>query len=351
MRQRHIGRRTGLHREGDPNDLGNHVIQARCFSIKGKECGALQFRKPLIKNRLIKHRRHLDGVAGPRRFCGQGGIANVLTRAGGCRAISTLQQGIEPGFELQLTEQPDQSLLIGRAGIEIALVQTQIAVRFNRRQLVTQLGVCLRVGELGCQAFGAADRQVGHRFQLIKNGVDATEMLQQRCRGFFADAGDTGNVIDLVAHECQQINNEIGGHAKLFHYAIVVHGRVIHGVDQRHVIIHQLGHIFIARGDHNLTLLGGRLNRQCANDIVGLDTTDADQRQPHGTNGLMDRLDLLAQLVRHRRTICLVLGIHVVAKSGALGVKHHYHLITGIVRDQFSDHANDPLGGARVQAF
>ena len=71
-------------------------------------------------------------------------------------------------------------------------------------------------------------------------------MPQQRGGGFFSHSRYTRNVVDLVAHQRQQINDECGRYAKLFDDTVVIHGCVVHGVDERDVIVNQLCHVLIA---------------------------------------------------------------------------------------------------------
>ena len=77
-------------------------------------------------------------------------------------------------------------------------------------------------------------------------------MLQQGCRRFLADTRHSGNVIDLIAHKRQQIDNELRGHTEFLDHARSIHCRVIHGVNQRYVLIHQLRHVFVAGGNDDL---------------------------------------------------------------------------------------------------
>ena len=65
----------------------------------------------------------------------------------------------------------------------------------------------------------------------------------------------------------------------------------------------------------------------------------------------MDRLDLLAQLIRHGRAIGLVFSVYVVAEGGALGIEYHDHLIARVIGHQLSDHADYPFGRAGVQTL
>ena len=117
------------------------------------------------------------------------------------------------------------------------------------------------------------------------------------------------------------------------------------------MVIHQLRHVFIAGRNHDLTGVGGSLHRQRANHIVRFHTADTDQRQSHCTNRVVDRLDLLSQFFRHRWAISLVFRVDLVAKRGTFCIEHHHHLIAGIVRHQFANHANDTFGRTGIEAF
>jgi hypothetical protein len=66
---------------------------------------------------------------------------------------------------------------------------------------------------------------------------------------------------------------------------------------------------------------------QRANHIVGLDAIDHQDGHAKSAHGGVDRLDLHAQLVRHRRAVRLVFGIKLVAKSLALGVKNAGNIV------------------------
>ena len=176
-------------------------------------------------------------------------------------------------------------------------------------------------------------------------------MLQQSGGGFLSHSRHTGNVVDLVAHQRQQINDQRRRYAEFVDDTVVIHGCVVHGVDQRDVVVNQLRHVLIAGRDHHLSPTARGLDGQRADDVVCLDTPNTNQRQAHGANGVVDRLDLLAQLIRHGRAIGFVLRVDVVAEGGTLGIEYHDHLITRVIGHQLADHADDPFGRARVQAL
>ncbi len=74
--------------------------------------------------------------------------------------------------------------------------------------------------------------------------------------------------------------------------------------------------------------------RERADDIVGLDAFDLNERPAERANRLEQRLDLRAQFVGHRRTIRLVLRIQLVAEGFAPGVEHAGDVFGPVVGEQ-----------------
>ena len=73
---------------------------------------------------------------------------------------------------------------------------------------------------------------------------------------------------------------------------------------------------------------------QGANHIIGLDTVHHNQRQTHRLDNLMYWLNLTAQIIRHGWAISLVLAVHIVTKSFALGIKHNRNITVRVAIDQ-----------------
>ena len=94
-----------------------------------------------------------------------------------------------------------------------------------------------------------------------------------------ADFVDTGDVVAAVTDQRQIVDDLLGPDIKLGFDAGTVHARVAHGVDQLDVFTHQLRHIFIAGRDDDVFTGRGGARGQRADDIIGLDTDDAQQRQ------------------------------------------------------------------------
>ena len=100
------------------------------------------------------------------------------------------------------------------------------------------------------------------------------------------------------------------------------------------MVVHQLRHVFVARGDQHRPLLLCRHNRQCSDNIVRLYTCNRYQREPHSTDNIVYRLDLLAKLLWHGRQIGFVLRVNLVSEGGAFRVKNNNQLIGRIIRLQ-----------------
>ena len=158
--------------------------------------------------------------------------------------------------------------------------------------------------------------------------------------GFRAHLLDTRNVVDRIANQGEVIHNAVRRHAKLFlHTCKIKHaGRpaiATHGVHQNDMVVHELGKVFVAGGDHGFHALRGGLAGKRSNDIVSLNTIDDQHGPAQGFNRLKNNGYLSREVFGHRRACCLVVGINSVAKGRALRVKH----ASGILRKPFVLHA------------
>ncbi len=109
------------------------------------------------------------------------------------------------------------------------------------------------------------------------------------------------------------------------------------------MIIDQLRHILVTGGDQHLhTLLFG-LFGQCADHIVRLDPVDNQQRQPHRPHNGVNRLDLAAQLIGHRRPMGFVLRVDLITESLALGIENHRHMGRIVIVEQTAQHVGHAI--------
>ena len=201
------------------------------------------------------------------------------------------------------------------------------------------------------QFLGTPNRQISHLIKAGINRLDTAQGLQQCQRSFFAHTGHPGDVVDLIPLQSQQVNNQVGRHTELFDNTAVVHGGVGHGVNQRDMVVDQLGHVLVAGGYQHSLVTSRRRHRQCADNIIGLHSGDTDKWQTHRPDNGVDGLYLLPQLLGHGRPVGLVLGINFVAKGWTLGIKNNHHLVVGVIGNQLADHANNALHRTGIEAL
>ena len=156
-----------------------------------------------------------------------------------------------------------------------------------------------------------------------------------------ADLGYAGDVVDTVAHQRQVVDDALRRHAVLGDHAVAVELGVVHGVDQGDVLRDELRHVLVAGGDDGPSSHARGLGRQRADDVVGLDVGNAQQRHAHGFDDLEDGRNLHPKIVRHARPVGLVVGIEIVAEGLAADVEDHRHRAALEVVGELAQHADD----------
>jgi hypothetical protein len=140
-----------------------------------------------------------------------------------------------------------------------------------------------------------------------------------------SDLVDARHVVDGVADQRQVVDDALRRHAELGLHAFDVQHlrRLGHGVDQRDAAGDQLRQVLVAGGDQHLVAAGGGHAGERADGVVGLDAGHHQHRPAEQAHHLVDGRDLLAQRVRHRRALGLVLGVPVVAEGRPGASKTH----------------------------
>ncbi|CRI63432.1 hypothetical protein THIOKS11320081 [Thiocapsa sp. KS1] len=325
MGDRDIGRRARLdgHREAD--QLRAHVVEVGRFGIEGEQLGGLELCDPGI-----------EGVSGEddlvvlarlrcRRCLGVGGLCGV--------GIRILQGGEQAsGFEALVPTAQGLAIRRGRAQI---------------RRLQVERDIPLDGGELARQG-----QLVQHRAQILSDlardlvrigdyAVQIPEVRDPLCRGLGAALGHTGDVVDAVAHQGQIVDDALGRDAELLFDTRRIQDRIRHGVHQRDMLADELRHVLVPGRDQCGDTLCGGAGGERADHVVGLHVRDDQERQPHRPDHLLQRQDLLAQLVGHGRPIGLVLGIDGVAKGLAWCVEDHADVVGSMLVDELAQHADD----------
>ncbi|MNZ61040.1 hypothetical protein D3C78_791220 [compost metagenome] len=349
--QRHVGRLMGADGEGQADQLGLLGVETGGLGVEGEQLGGLEFRQPGGELRGLQHGL-VALLGGDGRWGCRLGVARVSRCAAGRRSacrrsagrLGLAQQVVQPALELQLAVQRDQRLAVRCAGVQLVEAELQRHVGLDGGQLVGQVGHLAVFLELGRQRLGAADRQRRH---LREVGVDhveaAAQALQQAQRGLLADPGHAGDVVDLVAHQRQVVDDEFRTDTEFLLHAIHVQRATGHGVDQRNVPVDQLRHVLVAGRDHHRAVGRGAAAGQGADHVVRFHPFHAQQRQAEGAHAGVQRLDLDAQVVRHRRAIGLVLGEQLIAEGRPLGIEDHREGAVGELLAQALEHVQHPL--------
>ncbi|MCY1403296.1 hypothetical protein D9M71_184720 [compost metagenome] len=132
--------------------------------------------------------------------------------------------------------------------------------------------------KLGRQGLGSANWQARDLVEVGVEHVQATfDAQQQADSGLFADTGHAGNVVDLVAHQREEVDDVLRTDTKFLLHASNIHHASGHGIDQRNVPVDQLRHVLVTRGNDHRAACCGAAACQGTDDIVSLDTVNAEQ--------------------------------------------------------------------------
>ena len=333
--QGHIGCFMWLDGERQANQLRLLGVQAGGLGVEGEQRRLAQLLQPGIETGLVEDGFVLGFSLGGWRL----DRCHVITGLGRV----TLHLG-DPALELHLGVQRQQRFTVRLAAYQCIHFDIQRHVNLDGGQLIGQERRIAVLFQLGWQGLGAPN---GQRRHLVQVGVQVAEAAadagQQAHGGLFAHTRHAGNVVDLVAHQGQEVDDVFRADAKFLVHASHVQHASGHGVDQGNVPVHQLCHVLVTGRDDHRAPLGGAVARKRTDDVVGFNTLDAQQRVAQRLHAGMQRLDLHTQVVRHAGAVGLVLGKHGIAESAAFCVEHHCKQTIGVLFAQALEHVQHTL--------
>ncbi len=341
--QRNVGGFVGLNGEGQADQLRTLGIGAVALGDEGKQRRGLQLLQPRIELALFKNDFiSRFPVLNSRLFDGQ-------LLAG---TFGVALQVFDPALEFQLGVQLHQRVAVGLAAMQLIQLDVQRYVDLDGRQFVRQKGHLTMFFEFGGQGLGATDRQGSDLVEVLVKLLDATaDADQQADCGLLANAGHAGNVIDLVAHQSQVIDDVLRTDAEFLFHARHIQHAAGHGVDQGDVAVDQLRHVLVAGGDHHWTIGCRAAACQRADHVIGFDAFDAQKRVAHTFDAGMQQVDLHTQIIRHARPVGFVIVIQRITERPALGVEHHGERAVRILAPQAFEHVEHALDGTGRQSF
>ena len=159
-----------------------------------------------------------------------------------------------------------------------------------------------------------------------EDGLQVSELLDEQGRGLRADPGDSGDIVDAVAHQREDIADLFGWHSELFDHLVDPDPAVVHRVEHVDVAVDQLHQILVRADDGHLPageLGGGAI---AGDDVVGLEPGLLDARDRKGASGGSDERELRDQILGRRRPVGLVLVVHLIAEGRCRGIENDRHV-------------------------
>ena len=323
VRERDVCCLAGLDGQRDTNNFRFHVVEAGRLGVECGEVSSPDRLMPAIERLPVEH-----------------GLVLALVRDRFGRGISGIPVELpQQRPEFVTTVYLTQSVDVRVPGPELVHVAREVEVLPDRREFLRQAKLLDILPEafadLTLDVVGVFDDVVGTRILV--------EPLRRRLR---ADTRHPRDVIGAVADQGQVIDDLLGINVELLLDAVAIEDLSGHRVDERHVVADQLRHVFVDGRDEHPEIRLRTPAGQGADDVVRLDALDAQQWQSHRPDSIDERLDLVAQIVRHRWAIGLVLRIHLVAECLARRVENDGDTFRRLLAHELVDHRQHAMESA-----
>jgi hypothetical protein len=330
---RHIGGLPWLAGEGHADQARGDRVERVGFKIEGEGIRAGEAFAPALERGHVEH-----GLVGVSVQRGHGRRRRRrLGRRG--RFGRACVEFLQPGLEFEPREQLPQRVPVRRGAVEVVGIDVERHVAAHGGQIPVQRQRVQRLAQ-------ALAHLATHLVGVGDHAVERAVFLQPLGGGLGADLGHARDVVHRVAGQSQKVGDQLRRHAELVHHAGDVQHRVAHGVDQAHVVVHQLRQVLVGRRDQHLLAARRGAPRQRADHVVRLHALDHQQRQAERPHQRLRRRDLHGEIIRHRRAVGLVVGEALVAKRRTLGVEHHRDVGVRVVALQPAQHVDDAIGHA-----
>ena len=153
--------------------------------------------------------------------------------------------------------------------------------------------------------------------------VEIAVFVDQQGRGLDADARRAGHIVDAVAAQGLDVDHLVRPHAELLIYLLGADAQVLHGVEHRHPLAHQLHQVLVGGDDHRLPAQVAHLAGIGGDQVVGLVAGQLDGRHAEGPRGVAHQGELRHQVLGRRRAVGLVEVVEGVAERLLRMVEDH----------------------------
>ncbi len=137
------------------------------------------------------------------------------------------------------------------------------------------------------------------------------------------DLGNAGYVVGRVADEGEVVDDLLGIDIELRFHAGAVERCIAHRVDERDRFIDELRHVLVARRDEHAMTFARSAAGERGDHVVGFHSLDSQHGQALRAQDREQRLHLRAQIIGHRRAMCLVLAEELITEGLARSIEHH----------------------------
>ena len=370
--ERDVAGEIRRHAEGDANQLRLHGIEAGGLGIDGDASGILRHRNPELqtlqrrdglvlaavdrrRRRLGDQRKHSRRCASAVRLALRAGRPRLCRLAGGgrLRRWAVLQRrhrlpqrigdALGERRELHLAQKTEQVRRLRLVHAHLLQRDLNGYIELQGHEIARH--ACL-VGELDqlLAPLGLLDL-AGPRQQRIEIAV----FLDQLGGGLDADARHTRHIVHRVTGQRLHVDHLVRRHAELLDHLVRSNPPVLHGVEHGDAGLHEL-HQILVRGDNGDVGAGlRRLDRIGGDQIVGLVAHLLDAGDVEGLHRIADQRELRHQLFRRRRSVCLVVGVDVVAEALLRRVENHRQMRRPVrqlgVAEQLPQHGAEAVHG------
>ncbi len=190
--------------------------------------------------------------------------------------------------------------------------------------------------------------------EVLVDPVQRAELLEQAAGRLLADPRHAGDVVARVALEGLVVEHLVWAEAVSVHHLRLVvddrRGDAHPRREQADVVVHELEPVEVARHDHRVHPLRGRLLRQGADDVIGLVALQLPDRHAHHRRDLAHDRELGPQVVRHARPALLVLGVRVETELRLAHVEADHRVVRLHVLHAAQDDLQEPEHGVHERA-
>src|SRR6202051_3200886 len=134
----------------------------------------------------------------------------------------------------------------------------------------------------------------------VEGLLDGAEALDDLDRTFVADAGSAGNIVDAVTAQGHDIDDALGRNAENFFDVGGVADQIVFGrVQDLHVVVDELHHVFIAGDNVDAIIRGGGFAGEGSDHVIGLEAGEFEDGDAVGFEGAADVGNLLRKILGH----------------------------------------------------